>query len=56
MATATKTRRKPSAKQIAEREEKMEKMHEALVAKTDALVTSAGWLEYLAFAAKFRQY
>ena len=56
MATATKTRRKPSARQIAEREEKMEKMHEALVAKTDALVTSEGWIQYLDFASKFRQY
>lgn len=54
---ATKTaRRKPSAKQIAEREERLEAMHEALVAKTDALVTSEGWMEYLAFAARFRQY
>jgi antirestriction protein ArdC len=54
---STKTaRRKPSAKQIAEREERLEKMHEALVAKTDALVTSEGWMEYLAFAARFRQY
>jgi antirestriction protein ArdC len=56
MATKTAARRKPSARQIAEREEKMEKMHESLVAKTDALVTSAGWIEYLNFAAKFRQY
>jgi DNA primase len=40
----------------AEREERLEQMHEALVAKTDALVTSEGWMEYLAFAARFRQY
>src|SRR4051812_39648855 len=53
---STKTRRKPSARQIEEREERLEKMHEALVAKTDALVTSEGWMEYLAFAARFRQY
>jgi antirestriction protein ArdC len=53
---STKTRRKPTAAQIAARDEKMEKIHEALVAKTDALVTSEGWLEYLAFAARFRQY
>jgi antirestriction protein ArdC len=52
----TATRRKPSARQIAEREEKLEAMHEALVAKTSALVTSEGWMEYLAFAARFRQY
>jgi antirestriction protein ArdC len=38
------------------RDERIEKMHEALVEKTDALVTSEGWLEYLAFAARFRQY
>jgi antirestriction protein ArdC len=38
------------------RDERIEKMHEALVAKTDALVTSEGWMEYLAFAARFRQY
>jgi antirestriction protein ArdC len=56
MATKTATRRKPSAKVIAEREERLEQMHEALVAKTDALVTSEGWIEYLNFAAKFRQY
>jgi antirestriction protein ArdC len=38
------------------REERLEEMHERLVAKTDALVTSEGWAEYLAFAARFRQY
>jgi antirestriction protein ArdC len=53
---ARRTSRKPSAKQIAEREERMEQIHEELVAKTNALVTSEGWLEYLAFAARFRQY
>jgi hypothetical protein len=54
---ATKTaRRKPSAAKIAAADERLEKMHEALVAKTDALVTSEGWMEYLAFAARFRQY
>jgi antirestriction protein ArdC len=54
---ATKTaRRKPSAAKIAASEERLEAMHEALVAKTDALVTSEGWMEYLAFAARFRQY
>jgi len=55
MATKT-TRRKPSAAKIAASEERLEKMHEMLVAKTDALVTSEGWLEYLRFAAQFRQY
>jgi len=40
----------------AAREERLEAMHEMLVAKTDALVTSEGWMEYLAFAARFRQY
>jgi len=56
MATKTATRRKPSAAKIAASEERLEKMHEALVAKTNALVTSEGWMEYLAFAARFRQY
>jgi antirestriction protein ArdC len=56
MSTKTATRRKPSAAKIAASEERLEKMHEALVAKTDALVTSEGWLEYLRFAAQFRQY
>jgi antirestriction protein ArdC len=45
-----------TTKAQAEREERLEQMHEALVAKTDALVTSEGWLEYLTFAARFRQY
>jgi antirestriction protein ArdC len=40
----------------AARDERLEEMHERLVAKTDALVTSEGWMEYLAFAARFRQY
>ena len=39
-----------------DRDERLEQMHEALVAKTDALVTSEGWMEYLTFAARFRQY
>jgi antirestriction protein ArdC len=56
MSTKTATRRKPSAAKIAASEERLEAMHEALVAKTDALVTSEGWAEYLAFAARFRQY
>jgi len=38
------------------RDERLEEMHEALVAKTNALVTSEGWIEYLKFAARFRQY
>jgi antirestriction protein ArdC len=38
------------------RDERLEKMHEALVAKTATLTTSEGWLEYLAFVARFRQY
>src|SRR3954454_7113738 len=54
--STTRKYRKPSAAQIAARDEKMEQIHERLVAKTDALVTSEGWLEYLAFAARFRQY
>src|SRR3954467_12339566 len=54
--STTRKYRKPSAAQIAARDEKMEQIHEALVAKTDALVTSEGWMEYLAFAARFRQY
>ena len=45
-----------TTKRQAEREERLEQMHEALVAKTDALVTSEGWREYLEFAARFRQY
>jgi len=45
-----------ASKRDAEREERLEKMHEALVAKTDALVTSEGWMEYLRFVAQFRQY
>jgi len=52
---ASKTR-KPSAAEIARREEQLEAAHEMLVAKTAALVTSEGWAEYLAFAARFRQY
>ena len=38
------------------RDEKLERIHEALVAKTAELTTSEGWAEYLAFAARFRQY
>jgi antirestriction protein ArdC len=38
------------------RDERLEKMHEALVAKTATLTTSEGWTEYLAFVARFRQY
>lgn len=38
------------------RAHRLEQMHEALVAKTEALATSEGWLEYLSFAARFRQY
>ena len=44
------------SKRTDEREARLEAMHEALVAKTSALVTSEGWMEYLAFAARFRQY
>ena len=44
------------SKATDKREERLEAMHETLVAKTDALVTSEGWIEYLDFAAKFRQY
>jgi DNA primase len=35
---------------------RLEALHETLVAKTEALVTSEGWMEYLKFAARFRQY
>jgi antirestriction protein ArdC len=52
---ASKTR-KPSAAEIKRREEQLEAAHEMLVAKTNALVTSEGWAEYLAFAARFRKY
>jgi antirestriction protein ArdC len=38
------------------RDERLEQMHEQLVAKTATLTTSAGWTEYLAFLARFRQY
>ena len=38
------------------RDERLEEMHERLTQKTEALVTSEGWMEYLAFAARFRQY
>ena len=38
------------------RDERLEKMHEQLVAKTATLTTSEGWTEYLAFVARFRQY
>jgi antirestriction protein ArdC len=38
------------------RDERLEKMHEALVAKTATLTTSEGWTEYLTFLARFRQY
>jgi antirestriction protein ArdC len=38
------------------RDERLEKMHEALVAKTATLTTSAGWTEYLEFVSRFRQY
>lgn len=56
MPTKTKTRRPPSAAQIKEREERLEALHEDLVAKTHALTSSAGWIEFLEFASKFRQY
>jgi len=45
-----------TAAQTAAREERLEAMHEVLVAKTAALTTSEGWIEYLNFASKFRQY
>jgi antirestriction protein ArdC len=38
------------------RDERLEEMHEQLVAKTSALTTSEGWKPYLDFASKFRQY
>src|SRR3954467_16000110 len=38
------------------RDERLEKMHEQLVAKTATLTTSEGWTEYLNFLARFRQY
>lgn len=50
MATTTKS------KKDAEREERLEKAHEMLVAKTAALTTSAGWREYLDFASRFHNY
>jgi antirestriction protein ArdC len=37
-------------------DERLEAMHEQLVAKTATLTTSAGWTEYLAFVSRFRQY
>src|SRR4051812_5788220 len=54
--TARKPSRKPTAAAIAAREERLEVLHEALVAKTSALTTSEGWLSYLDFASKFRNY
>lgn len=53
---ATTRRRKPSAAQIAASEERLEKAHEMLVAKTAALTTSEGWREYLEFASRFHNY
>jgi antirestriction protein ArdC len=47
MATDAKT---------AAREERLEALHEALVEQTKTLTTSEGWLQYLDFASKFRQY
>jgi antirestriction protein ArdC len=47
MATDAKT---------AAREERLEAMHEMLVEKTAELTTSEGWMQYLEFASKFRQY
>jgi len=44
------------SKATDKRDERLEAMHETLVAKTEALVTSEGWAEYLAFAAKFHNY
>jgi antirestriction protein ArdC len=44
------------SKATDKRDERLEEMHEQLVAKTAALVTSEGWLQYLDFASKFRQY
>jgi antirestriction protein ArdC len=38
------------------RAHRLEQMHETLVAQTEALVTSEGWIKYLDFAARFRQY
>lgn len=38
------------------RDERLEVLHEQLVAKTAALVTSEGWAEYLAFASRFHNY
>src|SRR4051812_18496015 len=46
----------PMTKATDKRDERLEEMHEALVKKTAALVTSEGWLQYLDFASKFRQY
>lgn len=37
-------------------DERLEAAHEMLVRKTGELTTSEGWLEYLRFAARFRQY
>jgi len=47
MATDAKT---------AAREERLEALHEMLVKKTAELTTSEGWMAYLNFASKFRQY
>jgi len=44
------------SKATDKRDERLEAMHETLVQKTEALVTSEGWAEYLAFAAKFHNY
>lgn len=49
MATKTTARAKAA-------DEKLEAAHEMLVKKTAELTTSAGWLDYLRFAARFRQY
>jgi antirestriction protein ArdC len=38
------------------RDERLEAMHEQLVAKTATLTTSEGWTAYLQFLARFRQY
>jgi antirestriction protein ArdC len=47
MATDAKT---------AAREERLEALHEALVEQTKTLTTSEGWMQYLEFVSKFRQY
>ena len=41
---------------MSKQDERLEALHEQLVAKTAALTTSEGWTAYLEFAAKFHNY